>query len=109
MEGLIGEIRPFAGDFAPVDWLSCTGTTLSIMDYQQLYALIGTTYGGDGKTTFRIPDLRSKMAVGQGQGPGLTIRPVGLPGGYCGCDPGKSKTYRPTAIWSRRVLPPQAM
>ena len=81
MEGLVGEIRAFAGNFAPVDWLSCTGTMLSIMDYQALYALIGTTYGGDGRTTFRIPDLRSKMAIGQGQGPGLTNRLVGMSGG----------------------------
>jgi microcystin-dependent protein len=79
MEGLVGEIRAFAGNYAPVNWLICGGYLLPIIEeeYQQLFSLIGTTYGGDGRTTFRIPDLRSKMAIGQGQGPRLTDRQLG--------------------------------
>ena len=83
MEGLVGEIRAFAGNYAPVNWLICGGYLLPIIEeeYQQLFSLIGTTYGGDGRTTFRIPDLRSKMAIGKGQGSGLTYRQLGLGSG----------------------------
>ena len=83
MEGLIGEIRAFAGNYAPVNWLICNGNLLPVSEtqYQALFSLITATYGGDGRTTFALPDLRGRMAVGQGQGPGLTHRQLGLSAG----------------------------
>lgn len=70
-EGLIGEIRLFAGTFEPRNWAFCDGRLMSIAENEALYTIIGTTYGGDGQTTFALPDLRSRAAVGAGQGPGL--------------------------------------
>lgn len=66
MDAYIGEIRLFAGTFAPTGWHFCDGSTLSLNDYQMLYALIGTTYGGDGQSTFNLPDLRCRVPVGVG-------------------------------------------
>lgn len=57
----------FAGDYAPVDWALCDGSELSISQYQMLYALIGTTYGGDGVNTFKLPDLRGRVALHKGK------------------------------------------
>ena len=73
----LGEIRPFAGTFAPRGWHFCDGSLLSIAQWSALFSLLGTTYGGDGQTTFGVPDLRGRTAVGQGQGPGLTNRTLG--------------------------------
>lgn len=81
MEPYIGEIRLFAGDYAPQDWAFCDGSLLSITQYGPLHALIGTTYGGDGVTNFALPDLRGCVPVGVGQGPGLTARVLGERGG----------------------------
>lgn len=77
MENFLGEIRMFAGNFAPQGWNFCDGTVLSISNYDALFALIGTTYGGDGQTTFQLPDLRGRLPIGQGNGPGLSPRVVG--------------------------------
>ncbi|RYD96719.1 MAG: phage tail protein [Sphingobacteriales bacterium] len=71
MEGYLGEVRNFAGNFAPQGWRFCQGEALAISDYDALFALIGATYGGDGINTFNLPDLRGRVAVGTGQGPGL--------------------------------------
>ena len=68
----VGEIRPFAGTFAPANWHLCDGSLLSISTYDTLYTLLGTNYGGDGNTTFGVPDLRGRVAIGQGTGSGLT-------------------------------------
>ena len=76
MNPYLGEIRMFAGNFAPLGWALCNGTTLSIGDFQALFALIGTTYGGDGQSTFALPDLRSRIPAHQGGG--LVL---GSPGG----------------------------
>ena len=81
MDAYLGEIRMFAGDFAPQGWLSCDGSLQSISTYQALFSLIGTTYGGDGTRTFALPDLRGRIPVGQGQGPGLSQRVIGGNGG----------------------------
>lgn len=62
----IGEIRMFAGNFAPADWHFCDGSILPISENDALFALIGTTYGGDGQTTFAIPDLRGRLPIHQG-------------------------------------------
>ncbi|RZK58401.1 MAG: phage tail protein [Hymenobacter sp.] len=77
MDNYIGEIRIFAGNFAPQDWQFCNGQLVNINDYQALYSLIGTTYGGDGQTTFGLPDMRSRAAVGMGPGPGLSNYQLG--------------------------------
>jgi microcystin-dependent protein len=71
----------FAGHYPPSGWHLCDGSLLKINDYQALYALIGVTYGGDGVTTFAIPDLQGRVPIGQGQGTGLTNRVVGQKGG----------------------------
>lgn len=76
MEGTIGEIRMFAGNYAPLYWMFCQGQTLQIINYNTLYAIIGTIYGGNGSSTFVLPDLRSRVCVGTGQGPGLINRPL---------------------------------
>lgn len=77
MEGTIGEIRLFAGNFAPRSWAYCNGQLLSISANQALFSILGTTYGGDGRTTFALPDLRSRNTVGTGHGPGLSDRVLG--------------------------------
>ncbi|MDZ4363862.1 phage tail protein [Brevundimonas sp.] len=77
MDYYAGEIRMFAGPNVPQDWVICDGRTLNINDYQLLYALLGVTWGGNGTTTFGIPDLRGRLPMGQGQGTGLTSRTRG--------------------------------
>jgi microcystin-dependent protein len=72
MEGTIAEIRMFAGTFAPRSWAFCAGQILSIAQNTALFSILGTTYGGNGQTTFALPDLRGRTPVGAGQGPGLS-------------------------------------
>jgi microcystin-dependent protein len=67
----LGEIRVFGFNFNPRGWARCQGQLMPIAQNDALYALIGTTYGGDGQTTFALPDLSSRVPLGQGQGPGL--------------------------------------
>jgi microcystin-dependent protein len=68
----VGEIRMFGGNFAPVDWAWCDGALLPIAEYETLFTLIGTTYGGDGQQTFALPDLRGRLPLHTGAGPGLS-------------------------------------
>ena len=77
----IGEIQYFAGNFAPRNWAFCDGSLLSISQYTALFSILGTTYGGDGRTTFRLPDLRGRVPVGEGSGPGLPPIRLGQTGG----------------------------
>jgi microcystin-dependent protein len=81
MEGTISEIRYFGPSWAPRNWMICDGSVLPISAYAAFFSLIGTEYGGDGRTTFAIPDLRGRVAVGQGNGPGLSVRQIGSKGG----------------------------
>lgn len=81
MEGTIGEIRMFAGNFAPRSWAFCQGQILSIAQNTALFSILGTTYGGNGQTTFALPDLRGRVPVGVGQGPGLSSYVLGEMGG----------------------------
>jgi microcystin-dependent protein len=67
----VGEIRIFAGNFAPAGWLLCNGQLLPISENETLFQLIGTTYGGDGQSTFALPDLRGRIPLHMGQGAGL--------------------------------------
>jgi len=64
----VGEIRMFAGNFAPAGWMFCEGQLLPISENETLFTLIGTTYGGDGETTFGLPDLRGRLPIHQGNG-----------------------------------------
>ncbi|MEM0998250.1 MAG: tail fiber protein [Bacteroidota bacterium] len=81
MEGFIGEVRMFAGNFAPRSWAFCEGQLLAIAQNSALFSILGTTYGGDGRTTFALPDLRGRAPIGQGNGPGLSDRRLGAKGG----------------------------
>ncbi|KQW46370.1 MULTISPECIES: phage tail protein [unclassified Roseateles] len=73
----IAEIRVMPYNFVPVGWASCDGQLLPIAQNTALFALLGTTYGGNGKTNFALPDLRGSFAMGAGQGPGLSPRDLG--------------------------------
>ncbi len=77
----LGEIRAFPYNFAPRGWVFCSGQSLSISQNAALFSLLGTNYGGDGKTTFVLPDLRGRLAVSSGQGPGLSDYQIGSNGG----------------------------
>lgn len=81
MEGFLGEVRIFAGNFAPRSWAFCEGQLLPISQYSALFSILGTTYGGDGRTTFGLPDLRGRVPVGEGNGPGLSDYRLGAKGG----------------------------
>jgi microcystin-dependent protein len=73
----IGEIAMFAGNFAPVGWAFCNGQIVPLAQNTALFALLGTTYGGNGQTTFGLPDLRGRVPIGIGQGPGLSDQSLG--------------------------------
>jgi microcystin-dependent protein len=77
----VGEIRLFAFSRIPTGWFACDGSLQSIANYQVLYTLLGTTYGGDGVNTFGLPDLRGQVPLHQGTGLGLTPRVLGQAGG----------------------------
>ncbi len=81
MEPFLGEIMLFGGSFAPRGWALCDGQILSINQNQSLFSLLGTIYGGDGRTTFALPDLRGRAPLHQGTGPGLTPRSMGYKSG----------------------------
>jgi microcystin-dependent protein len=76
-EPFIGEIRMVGFNFAPAGWALCHGQTMAISENDALFTLIGTTYGGDGQETFNLPDLRGRIPVHAGQGPGLSNRTLG--------------------------------
>ncbi|GLC86988.1 phage tail protein [Lysinibacillus piscis] len=76
-DAYIGEIRVFAGNFAPKGWALCNGQLMSIQQNTALYSILGVQYGGDGKTTFALPNLIGAAPMNQGQGVGLTARQVG--------------------------------
>lgn len=77
----VGEIRMFGGNFAPVGWMMCEGQTLPITENEVLFQLIGTTYGGDGQSTFNLPDLRGRIPIHMGTGPSGTTYQIGESGG----------------------------
>ena len=80
-EAFIGEIKLFAGNFAPRDWAFCNGQLLQISQNAALFSILGTTYGGDGITTFALPDLRGRVPLHPGSGPGLSSYLLGQKGG----------------------------
>ncbi len=81
VEPFVGEIRMFAGNFAPRGWALCDGQLLPISSNTALFSLLGTTYGGDGRTTFALPDLRGRVPIHAGNGPGMTPRRLGQKAG----------------------------
>lgn len=83
-EPFVGEVRVFPYTFPPMGWMRCMGQTLSIQQYPVLYAVIGVTYGGDGVTTFKLPNLVDFAVYGAGSGPGLTPRALGSNSGAVG-------------------------
>jgi microcystin-dependent protein len=76
-EPFIGEIKMFAGNFAPRSWAFCDGQLLAVSQNDALFSLFGTIYGGDGRTTFGLPDMRGRLPIHMGTGPGLTQRRIG--------------------------------
>ncbi|MUT64594.1 phage tail protein [Paenibacillus sp. NEAU-GSW1] len=81
MDAYTGEIRIFAGNYAPYQWAFCEGQELNIRDYTKLFAVLGVQFGGNGTTTFHLPDMRGRAPISQGTGPGLSFREVGETGG----------------------------
>ncbi|SRR5258705_13986813 len=77
----VGEIRMFGGNFAPAGWMFCNGSLLPISENETLFNLIGTTYGGDGQTTFALPNLQSRVPIHMGQGSGLSTYQLAETGG----------------------------
>ena len=80
-EPFVGEIRMFAGNFAPRGWAYCDGQLLAVSQNDALFSLLGTIYGGDGRTTFGLPDMRGRLPIHAGQGPGLSPRRLGAKSG----------------------------
>ena len=104
MEPYLGQIQPFGFNFAPRGWALCDGQLLPINQWSALFSLLGTTFGGDGRTTFGLPDLRGRQIthVGQGAGlPNVTMGPEGwqLPE----CDSDQERTCRHTPTMSRQT------
>jgi microcystin-dependent protein len=81
MNPFIGQIMMFGGNFAPRGWAFCEGQLLPIAQNTALFSILGTTYGGDGRTTFGLPDYRARMAISSGNGPGLPSYRLGEKGG----------------------------
>lgn len=78
---MIGEMKMFAGNFAPRNWALANGQLLSISQNSALFSVLGTTFGGDGRTTFALPDMRGRVAIHAGQGPGLQDKRLGQKSG----------------------------
>lgn len=81
MDPFIGQIIMFGGNFAPRGWALCDGQLLAISSHSALFSILGTTYGGDGRTTFGLPDLRGRVSLHPGNGPGLSSYRLGEKGG----------------------------
>lgn len=81
MEPFIGEVMVWGCNFAPRGWAQCNGSLMAISSNEALFSILGTTYGGDGRTTFGLPDLRGRIPIGSGNGPGLSNRPLGQKAG----------------------------
>jgi len=80
-EPFVGEIRMFAGNFAPQGWAFCDGQLMAVSQNDALFSLLDTIYGGDGRTTFGLPDMRGRLPIHAGTGPGLSTRRLGSKGG----------------------------
>lgn len=85
-EPFVGEVRAFCFKYAPENWAFCAGETIPIEQYQVLYAVIGIAYGGDGRSTFRVPNLQGRAPVCSGQRPGLSYYLLGEDVGWSSCE-----------------------
>jgi microcystin-dependent protein len=96
-EGFIGEVKLFAGNFTPRGWMLCQGQTLPISQYTALFAVLGTNYGGDGRSNFNLPDLRGKVPIGVGTDSenNISVR-VGVKGGSIPINKGTETKTTPT-------------
>ena len=99
----VAEIMMFGGNFAPRGWALCNGQLLPISQNTALFSLLGTTYGGDGRTTFGLPNLQARVPINAGQGPGLSNRVLGETGGA------ESVSFSTVATASAPVDPIEAM
>lgn len=110
----LGEVSMFGGNFAPRGWALCDGQLLDISQNTALFSILGTTYGGDGRTTFALPDLRGRVTLHAGQGAGLTDRPLGQRAGAetvaltVGSLPSHSHSVPPLPPWKMRPATPGA-
>ncbi len=102
MDPFLSEIRMFGGNFAPVGWALCDGQIMSISQNTALFSLLGTTYGGNGQTTFALPNLQGNVPLGQGPGPGLSNRNLGEVGGEQAVT--LNSTQLPTHVHTARGL-----
>lgn len=110
-EPFIGEIKMFAGNFAPRGWALCDGQLLAISQNDALFSLLGTIYGGDGRTTFGLPDMRGRLPLHLGTGPGLSPRTIGSRGGQENVTitsnqlPAHSHTFQATSEFAESTTP----
>ncbi|RZN80260.1 MAG: phage tail protein [Winogradskyella sp.] len=95
-EAFIGEVKLFAGNFAPRGWALCEGQLLAISSNSALFSILGTTYGGDGRTTFALPDLRGRAPIAPGTGPGLPTIRLGDKSGNVSVNKGDGAKTLPT-------------
>ncbi|HYH21256.1 MAG TPA: tail fiber protein [Azospirillum sp.] len=107
-DNFIGEIRIFAGNYAPMYWAMCNGQSVNLQQNQALFSLIGTTFGGDGVNTFNLPDLRGRVVMGQGQGTGLTNRVLAQTGGTETVTPTEAQTPAHTHTFTVSTSPTPA-
>ena len=105
MDHFYATILMFGGNYAPADWAFCDGQSMPISQYQALYALIGTTYGGNGTTTFNLPDMRGRVPMHRGQGPGLSNHSLGEKGGAETVTPKAVSIYTGAASGSSPATP----
>ncbi|MBU1099353.1 MAG: tail fiber protein [Bacteroidetes bacterium] len=82
MDGYLGEIKMFAGNYPPACWAYCQGQILPVSTYPSLFAILGNTFGGDGYNSFGLPDMSGRGNLGAGTGPGLSTKYIGMKGGY---------------------------
>ena len=108
-EPFLGQVVMFAGNFAPRGWALCDGQLLPINQHQALFSILGTTYGGDGRTTFALPDLRGRVPLHPGSATGLADRVLGQKGGHETVDLRRSSlassTHTDLALAGRRDEP----
>lgn len=108
MEPFIGQIIMFGGNFAPRGWALCDGQLLAISSHSALFSILGTTYGGDGRSTFGLPDLRSRVPMHAGTGPGLSNRRLGTAVGQEHVTLTAAQIPSHSHVMKAGVLPPNA-
>jgi microcystin-dependent protein len=108
MEGVVGYVTPFAGTFAPQNWMLCQGQQLTVNQNVALFSIVGIYYGGNGTTNFNLPDLQGRAIVGQGSGPGLSSYVIGQKGGVQQFTMSVNQMPAHTHVISADITPPAA-